>query len=336
MVQLVGLGWSQRRVLKLVGIAASTWHYRHRPRPAVPQPRRHKDRQYPNRITTAERDRILARLREGFAAQQSVYACWYDALDAGEPIASLKTWYRIAATHLAAQRPIRRTKQRRAAAMPQFEATAAGQVWCWDITKLPGKYKGQWYSLYLVIDVFSRYVVGWRVEERENDELAAAMFRQAFIDHGTTPQIVHSDGGASMMSETLAQLYRSVGITRSRNRPRVSNDNPFVESWFKTAKYGPDQPPSWFPDLTQARAWARHTIQSYNTSHHHSSLEGHTPQSVHNGTWSTTHQRWQHTLDALAAAHPQRYRHQPQLRTPATEVGLNTGQSHNHQRLQSA
>ncbi|MGC5627584.1 IS3 family transposase [Georgenia sp. Z1344] len=325
-------GTSQRATLELLGISRATWHYRRHPRDRVPGPVPQARRDYPNRVTDAEREQILGLIAQGFAVGRGVYSSWHDALDAGDPIASLRTWHRLAAAHLGPQRPSRPRRRRRASAMPQFRATAPNQVWCWDITKLAGKYHGQWLSLYLVIDVFSRLVVGWRVEQGEDDDLARAMFETAFDAQGTHPQIVHSDGGPSMMSDTLSDLYRELGITRSRNRPRVSNDNPYAESWFKTAKYQ-SRYPGWFHDMAHARRWATTVITDYNTTHRHTSLEGHTPQSVHDGSWRTVHHQRQSTLEDLAARHPERYPRTPRIRAPLANVTLNTEQS--TQRLQT-
>lgn len=314
-------------------MARSTWHHRKNPRIPTADPVPQRERAYRSRLTTAEQEQIVRLVAAGFAAGRSVYASWFDALDAGNPIASLKSWYRIAHDRCEGQRPPRRRKKRRATSMPQFEATAVNQVWCWDITKLPGKYHRQWYSLYTIIDVFSRFVVGWRLEITEDDDLAEQMFRDAVANQGVTPQIVHSDGGSSMMSTVLAEFYQTMGITRSKNRPRVSNDNPFIESWFKTLKYTPSAP-GWFPSLDTARRWVAASITDYNDRHKHSSLEGHTPRSVHDGTWTKIHQHRQRTLDNLAAQHPERYPNQPRLRTPLAYVSLN--QPRKTDRLQTA
>lgn len=280
-------------------------------------------RAYPGRLSTDEAARITGLLQDGFAAGRSVYAAWYDALDAGDPIASQASWYRIARQPpLRALRPSKPPRKRRATAMPQFEANRPNQVWSWDISKLPGKYKGDWLNLYVVIDVFSRYVVSWRVEWVEDDAVARGMFEAAFAAQQAHPEIVHSDGGPSMMSDTLNELYAMLGITRSKNRPRVSNDNPFSEAWFKTAKYQ-QRYPGWFHDIDHAREWATTTISEYNTQHHHTALEGHTPATVHDGTWTHVHDQRQATLSRLATAHPDRYRRQPLLKTPFSTVRLN-------------
>jgi putative transposase len=330
--ELTGLGLAQRRVLPLLGLASSTWHYRNHPRPRATDPVPQSQRAYTCRLDPVEQEQILHLLKVAFAGGDSVFQAWYDALDAGDPVASMSTWYRLA-RRLEPERPIRARRSRRATAMPQFEATRPNQVWCWDISKLPGTYLGQWYCLYVVLDVFSRYVLAWRVEEVEDDGLAKAMFEQAIVDQGgVVPRIVHSDGGASMMSTTLAELYRDLGITRSRNRPRVSNDNPHMESWFKTAKYSPGYPKS-FADLDHARAWAQGIITPYNGDHHHSSLEGHTPQAVHDGSWIQTHRQREATMQTLALKHPDRYRGQQSLKTPYATVRLN--QQKSEERLQT-
>ena len=331
MTQLTG-HVSQRAALRLVGLAASSWHYRHHPRPAVDAPVAQADRAYPSRLTDIETARIVALLEAGFAAGKSVYTSWFDALDAGDPVASQRTWYRIAHVWLEASRPVRRRKHRRASSMPQFDATGPNQVWCWDITKVPGPYVGTSYDLYAIIDAFSRYIIEWRIEPVEKDSLALDMFDHAISQHAV-PRLVHSDGGPSMTSKTLTGFYRHHGITISRNRPRVSNDNPFIESWFKTAKYRPDYP-KWFRDIDHARTWAATAIADYNQHHHHSSLEGHTPDAVHHGTWPAVHRRRQATLEQLAATNPSRWRRQPHLETPYATVSLNM--KPNPQRLQTA
>lgn len=330
---LKGWGLSQRRALEMVGIAASTWHYRHRPRPGVVGPVPQSQRRYRHRLTEAEQDHIERLIRAGFCAGQSVFTSWYCALDAGDPLASMSTWYRLARRVAEADRPQRRRRRRRATAMPQFEATAPNQVWCWDITHLPGPYWGVSYQLYAIIDAFSRYVVGWRLEEAENDQMACQMFTDAITAQGQAPQIVHSDGGAAMTSKAVTRLFQHHGITASKNRPRVSNDNPFIESWFKTAKYRPDYP-RWFTSIDAAHTWAATAIDTYNTTHRHSSLEGHTPTSLHHHTWPEIHHRRQATLDKLAKNHPSRWKTTTRLKTPYSAAVLNM--THTNKRLQTA
>jgi putative transposase len=325
-------GMSLRAALTLIGLSTSTWHYRTRPRPAVAQPVPHTHRLAAHWLAAAERDVVIARVRTAFAAGRSVYQGFYEALDDGNPIASLSTWHRLARAHLAGQRPVRRRRTHRASAIPQLCATAAMQVWSWDITKLRGPYRGSTYDFYVAIDVFSRKIVAWRVEDRECDDLAKDMFTTAFTAYGTRPRVVHSDGGPSMTSKTLAVLFRDLSIDTSRNRPRVSNDNPYSESLFKTAKYTPGYPP-YFTSLEHARGWAGTFVTWYNTEHRHSSLEGHTPADVHDGTWITVHHARQATLDELHRQHPERFTSRPRVKAPLATTTIN--QQKTEDRLQT-
>lgn len=315
------VGWSQTKALKLIGLAASTWQYRRRPRPAVRCVVAHSARRCESWLTDSETAAIIEKLQAGFEAKKSVHQAYYEALDAGQPVASLKSWYRIARAYLDAERPLRRTRRRRCTAMPQWQAFAPMQVWSWDITMLPGPYQGINYCLYAVLDVFSRKIVAWRVEDAEVDDLAAQMFAEA-LSEKPRPWLLHSDGGASMTSHAVAKTLHKLGVQLSRNRPRVSNDNPFSEAWFKTAKYRSGYP-RYFHDLDHARAWATELINWYNHQHRHSSLEGHTPASVHDGTWIQTHHRRQATLDELYKTNPSRYRTPPQATAPMAYVALN-------------
>jgi putative transposase len=201
-------------------------------------------------------------------------------------------------------------------------AEAPLQVWSWDITKLKGPYRGLSYELYVVLDVFSRMIVAWRLEEHEDDDLAAEMFTAAFIRFGARPQVVHSDGGPAMTSNTLTGLFRGLGIEVSRNRPRVSNDNPYSESLFKTAKYTPTYP-AHFRSISEARAWTEQFVAWYNHDHYHSALQGHTPASVHDGTWVAVHHQRVATMAGLHAAHPERFTRPPDLKAPLAQVAIN-------------
>jgi transposase InsO family protein len=319
---LVAAGLSQRRALELAGMARSTWHYRAKPRPRVAAPVPHAQRRAASWLTTEEQDAILARLQAAFGLGWSVYHAFYEALDDGDPVASLSSWYRLARDRLAAQRPVRRTRNHRATAIPSLVVDGPMQAWSWDITHLKGPYRRVTFQLYVAIDVFSRLIVAWRVEVCEDDDLAREMFEAAFLHHGGRPRIVHADGGPAMKSNTLAGLFADLGIEISRNRPRVSNDNPFSEALFKTAKYVPSYP-AYFTDIAQARAWAATFVAWYNHGHHHTGLEGHTPADVHNGTWREVHQRRTATMDRIYAEHPQRFRSRPVIKTPMAQVAIN-------------
>lgn len=319
---LVAAGLSQRRALDLTGMPRSSWHYLTHPRARPADPVPHTSRRAASWLSDAERAVITARLRAAFDAGLSVYQAFYDALDAGDPVASLSSWYRLARAQLQASRPTRRRAKHRSSAIPSLVATAPLQVWSWDITKLKGPYRRVTYELYVVLDVFSRMVVAWRVEAHEDDELAKEMFHDAFARHRAHPKVVHSDGGAAMTSTTLTDLFRELGVEVSRNRPRVSNDNPYSESQFKTTKYAPDYPQH-FTSLQHARDWVADFVTWYNHKHHHSGLEGHSPASVHDGTWQAVHTQRVAAMARLHAEHPERFTRPPAIKTPRAEAGIN-------------
>lgn len=154
-------------------------------------------------------------------------------------------------------------KQLTRRAIPELVATEPGGVWSWDITKLRGPTKGCWYHAYLVLDIFSRYVVGWRIEAVEDGELAAELVVDIVAEQGQAPDYLHADGGAAMMSKPLASLLVDLDVRKSHNRPRTSNDNPFSESQFKTMKYQPDYP-NRFASIGEARAWMDGFVSWYN------------------------------------------------------------------------
>jgi transposase InsO family protein len=309
--------------LRLAGLARSSWHYLQHPRPRVASPKPQATRRSPVWTTAAEEQQVLSRLAHPAYALLSIAAVFIKALDAGVFIASMRTWYRVAQRH----RVQRRTGQRRRAthrsrAIPELLATAVNQVWSWDITKLPTPIRGQFYEFYVVLDVFSRYVVGYRVEEVESDQLARDMFETAMTGHGARPEVVHSDGGPSMTSSVVTEFLTELKIRLSRNRPRVSNDNPYSESAFKTAKYRPDYPEI-FHSLEQARAWADDYIRWYNHDHQHSGIAWHTPHNVYTGAHHQVTARRQAVLDRHYQANPHRHHQPPTAPRLEAEVWIN-------------
>lgn len=185
----------------------------------------------------------------------------------------------------------------------------------WDITKMRGPAKGCWYHAYVILDIFSRYVVGWRIENVEDGALAADLVEQAVAETGQRPGWLHADGGAAMTSKPLASLLSDLDITRSRSRPHTSNDNPYSEAQFKTMKYQADYPGR-FESIGHARAWMDAFITSYNHEHYHSGIGYYTPASVHHGTAEAVRELRQTALDAAYAKHPERFARRPR----ATEL----------------
>ncbi|WP_255603223.1 DDE-type integrase/transposase/recombinase [Oscillochloris sp. ZM17-4] len=204
-------------------------------------------------------------------------------------------------------------------------ATAPCQVWSWDITKLRGPQPGIWYQLYVVLDIFSRKIVGWRIETREDAELAEALIAESYTREGVQPHqlTLHADRGASMTSKTLAELLIDLGVAQSHSRPTISDDNPYAESQFKTMKYGPTYPDR-FASMDAARVWMRWFADWYNHEHKHSGIALLSPAVVHSGRAPEVIATRQVTLDAAYAAHPERFpRGRPIAPQLPAQVGIN-------------
>ena len=241
----------------------------------------------------------------------------------GEYIGSIRTMYRV----LAAAGEARERRNVRAAqvhATPSLTATAPNQVWTWDITKLAMTEKGKFLQLYVIIDLFSRFVVGWLLAAKECKHLAATMLGEAIARHGVDPGlIVHADRGSAMKSDTVAQLLADLGASRSFSRPRVSDDNAFSEAQFKTLKYQPDYPVRFTGD-EHARGWLQPFFGWHNDEHHHSGLALFTPADVFHGRVEVVAAERQRGLDAAYAAHPERFPNgAPMVRRPPGKVEIN-------------
>lgn len=234
-------------------------------------------------LTPSEVENVSAVLHQERFADRSVRSIYAMLLDEGEYFCSISTMYRILRqTGETTER--RRLATHPARVKPELLATMPCQVWSWDITRLPGTRKWTYFHLYMIVDVFSRYLVGWRVEAREDAQLAEELFAQTFTAQrvDTSQLTVHGDNGAAMTSKTLAQLFSDLAVTRSHSRPHVSNDNPFSESLFKTLKYGPSYPEH-FETIEEARAWCGRFVKWYNNEHRHTGIALLTPSDVHHG-----------------------------------------------------
>jgi putative transposase len=321
----------------MIDLSRSTWHYRSKPRPRVADPLPQKDRAYPLRIGEADRavikQKILAGWQEGTSVDSSFASTW----DGGVMLASRRSWWRIAATIPdQSARPVvpTRSSAKTPRPAPVLKATGPSQIWSWDITDLRTPWRGVAFKAYSIIDIYSRMIVGWRVEERECDDLAVEMFEAAFARHGL-PAVVHADSGPAMRSTVLKDLLEDLGVGQTHNRPRVSNDNPFSESEFRTMKYRPNYPRA-FTEIDAARAWVGSYVPWYNHHHRHSGIALFTPAAVHDGTWV---QQWQHRDQAQQAyynAHPERFRNRPHTKTPSPIVGINLPTETEPDRLQAA
>ncbi|HEY5223980.1 MAG TPA: DDE-type integrase/transposase/recombinase [Microbacteriaceae bacterium] len=321
---LTGVTGSQRQALVIAGVSRSTWHYRARPRDRVAAPIGQKDRAYPSRIDAADRAVIQEKITAGWAGGHSVDHSFASTWDEGVMLASRRSWWRIAA-EIADQsaRPDVPTKRgsKTPRQAPVLEASGPGQIWSWDITDLRSPWRGVAFKAYSIIDIFSRKLVGCRVEEREVDQLAVDMFTDSFAEHGI-PQVVHADSGPAMRSSLLKDLLQDRDIDQTHNRPYVSNDNPFSESEFRTMKYRPNYPGT-FETLEEARAYLDWYVPWYNQNHKHSGIALFSPDEVHDGSWRTLWQQRDHAHQAYYAGHPERFRRPPRTPTPAHTVGIN-------------
>lgn len=242
-------------------------------------------------------------------------------LDEGVYLCSRSTMHRILrANRCAGERRHQATHPPRA--RPELVATAPGHVCSWDITKLRGAQRGVYYDLYVVLDIYSRFVVAWTVTAREDSRIAKDLLEHAMGVHGI-PRAVHADRGTSMTSKPVAQLLVDLGVDRSHSRPHVSNDNPYSEAALKTLKYCPVFPDR-FGSLADARAFCAQFFTYYNHDHRHSGIGLHTPASVHYGTVAEVRAQRQQTLDHAYAAHPHRFgqRH-PQAPKPPDIAWIN-------------
>jgi len=228
-------------------------------------------------------------------------------LDEGEYLCHWRTMYRILDEH-GEVRERRNQLQHPVYTKPELLARGPNQLWSWDITKLKGPAKWTYYYLYVILDVFSRYVVGWMVAEREAASLAEKLIAQTCVKQGIEPSqlTLHADRGPSMRTKSVAQLLADLGVTKTHSRPYTANDNPYSESQFKTMKYRPDFPER-FDSLADARSWAREFFGWYNHDHRHSGLGLMTPATVHHGQAETVRQQRQQVLLAAYAAHPERF-----------------------------
>jgi putative transposase len=295
-----------RTACRAVGRARAS-HYRRR-RQTTPHHRRPRPAP-PNKLTAAEAATILDALRSPRFVDCAPAQVLYTLLDEGVYLASESTYYRLLRAH-GEVRERRRQATHPAQVKPELTATRPNIVWSWDITKLKGPRRGEYYDLYLVLDIFSRYVVAWCVAPSESGELAKELIANAVARHQVPPGqlTVHADRGSSMTSNPVVELLAFLGIGRSHSRPHVSNDNPYSESQFKTLKYSPAFPER-FGSIHDARAFCERFLARYNDDHRHSGIAYHTPASVHFGTAAAARDRRREILDTAYAANPARFRH---------------------------
>lgn len=304
----------------LVGQSRATAHRRQRPALLGPRPAPAPRRPPAHQLSAAEVAAVLALLNSPRFAEASVAQTWATLLDEGVFWCSQSTMHRILrAAGQGGDR--RRTAAHPPRARPELVATGPGQVWSWDVTKVRGPARGQWFCVFVMLDIYSRYVVHWMVAATEDAALAEAFIAEAVAVHGA-PGAIHADRGSAMTSKNVATLLADLGILRSHSRPKVSNDNPYSEAAFKTMKYAPDFPET-FGSVQDARMHCEAFFGYYNHEHRHSGIGLHTPASVHHGTAGAVRAQRQSTLDDAYAAHPARFARRPVPPPLPTQAWIN-------------
>lgn len=288
-----------------------------RPEATRPEPR--------NKLRPAERQRLIAVANAPRFASLPPSQIVPQLADEGVYLASESTFYRVLHEVGQVQGRGRAQAPRQVALPTSHRATAANQVWTWDITYLPSPVQGQYYYLYLVEDIYSRKAVGWEVYAQESGELAAGLMQRTVLAEQCIgqPLVLHSDNGAPMKSSTLLSKLYELGITPSRGRPRVSNDNPYSESLFRTLKYCPQWPRGGFADLEAARVWVQRFVEWYNHEHRHSRIRFVTPAERHRGEDQTVLAKRHALYEEAREQNPARWSGKTRNWTPVGPVDLN-------------
>jgi putative transposase len=303
-----------RAACAAAGGTQAGYYRRHRASPAPPRcraPVAHRDRVQPRALSEAERQAILEVLHSDRFVDLAPAQVWAILLDEGTYLGSQSTFYRLL-RRAGETRERRRQATHPAAVKPELLATEANQVWSWDITKLHGPAKWTYYYLYVILDIYSRYAVGWMLATRESSALAEKLIADTATKQRIDPGqlTLHADRGSSMTSKPVAFLLADLGVTQSHSRPHVSNDNPFSEAQFKTLKYRPDFPRD-FASIEAARAHCQRFFTWYNEDHRHSGLGLHTPADVHYGHAEAVREQRGVVLDTAYLTHPERFVNQP-------------------------
>lgn len=297
------------KACEMLAMARSSY-YRHINDEATDKlPEEAKTKSHPRSLPQELREQVREVLNSERFCDQSPRQVFATLLDEGIYLCDWRTMYRILDEHKEV-RERRRNHQHRQYKKPELVATGVNQVWTWDITKLKGPSAWTYFHFYSVVDIFSRYVVGWMVADHESKELASELLAESCAKQEIQPGqlLIHSDNGPSMTSITVTQLLKKLGVEKSHSRPYVSNDNPFSESLFKTVKYHP-----WFPERfaseEEAREFCQLFIGWYHHKHYHTGINLLKPHDVHYGLAQTVLTKRQEVLNKVYQAHPERFVH---------------------------
>jgi putative transposase len=301
-----------------------SWYYRQQTGSLVAAVQNRPRPQPAHALSAAEKAAVQTILNSDRFCDQAPRQVYAHLLDEGRYLCHWRTMYRILAENGPVQER-RPQRQRRVYRKPHLLATGPNQVWSWDITLLPGATRGHFYYLYVILDVYSRYVVGWLLALCESAALAEELVAVtcARQDIQREQLTLHADRGSAMRALTLAQLLTELGVAKSHTRPYTPNDNPYSEAQFKTLKYRPDYPGQ-FLNWADAQNWLQAFFHWYNQEHRHTSLALMTPAAVHYGRAKQVSRQRQQVLNAAYGAHPERFRgRRPLAGAPPQEVWIN-------------
>ena len=292
--------------------------------PPSPYRRKREHSCQPRALSEEERGKVTEVLISDEYADQPPVQVYYSLLQQGIYLCSISTMHRLMREEeLHGERRVQRPSNPQP--VPRLHATQPNQVLTWDIAKLPTKKRGEYLSLYVVMDLFSRYIVAWMLSRKENSALSSQLIEEAYVryDIPRDSLTIHQDRGVPMTAHCYLDLLGELAITASHSRPRVSNDNAMSESQFKTLKYQPDYPGR-FDDYDHAMRWCEDYVHWYNHQHHHSSLAGFTPYQVFSGEYQNLVKTRQAALDAMYSRHPERFtKGRPIAQMPPSEVCIN-------------
>ena len=301
-----------------LGVSRATFYRRHQPKTVAPRPAS------PRALPPEERRTVLDTLNSVRFVDLAPAEVYGTLLDEEIYLCSIRTMYRILNENKEV-RDRRNQKRHPSYAAPELVATGPNELWSWDITKLLGPAKWTYYYLYVIMDPFSRYVVGWMLAYRESAALAEQLILDSCGRQGIEPDqlTLHADRGTSMRSKTVAMLLSDLGVTKTHSRPYTSNDNPYSEAQFRTLKYRPDFPGR-FGSIEDGRGFCADFFRWYNTEHRHSGLGLLTPHDVHHGLAEEKMAKRAVVLAGAHAAHPERFPNgKPKPPTLAKEVWIN-------------
>lgn len=301
----------------MLGLPRATYYRRIQPKVQGPKPRRPKP---PRTLSEEERKAVLEVMNSERFVDKAPATVIATLMDEGVYMCSTRTAYRILAS-AGEVRERRRQVRQIEYKKPELLATTPNQVWSWDISKLKGPVKWTYHYLYVMIDIYSRCVVGWMVAPCESSALAQCLIDESCEKQGVLPGqlVIHSDRGSPMIAKGTAMLMADLGITKSHSRPYVSDDNPFSEALFKTVKYRPEFPKN-FGSIEDARAFCRSFFEWYNGEHRHSGIAYLTPNDVHYGRADGVLANRQVVLDKAYQAHPGRFVSRPPVASPLPEA----------------